>query len=96
MVPGGSDGSLNSVFYFSCAEGHGLFLPVRMLKKDNRFDTPSTSPTSPTPPIVEPPIPQNESQNESQNASPSASIPQEFLERMREQFLKSASVLNQG
>ncbi len=37
-VPGGGDGSKDGERYFYCANGHGLFLPVRMLKKDNRFD----------------------------------------------------------
>ena len=37
MVPGGHDGSLKDVSYFSCDHGHGLYLPYGRLKRDDRF-----------------------------------------------------------
>ena len=37
-MKGGGDGSIAGVQHFTCAEGHGLFLPLSRLKRDDRFD----------------------------------------------------------
>ena len=40
MVKGGGDGSYGGVVHFTCPLGHGLFLPLCRLKRDDRFDVP--------------------------------------------------------
>ena len=37
-MKGGGDGSIAGVLHFTCAEGHGLFLPLSLLKRDDRFN----------------------------------------------------------
>ena len=37
--PGGSSGELQGVHYFNCQKDHGIFLPLEMLKRDDRFDS---------------------------------------------------------
>jgi len=37
-VLGGCSGEFQGVKYFDCAPGHGLFFPVNLLKRDDRFD----------------------------------------------------------
>ena len=63
-VEGGGSGSFQGVSYFSCHQGHGLFLPVSHLKGDDRFsdaipdEAPSidSSITSGSPPKSKPTI----------------------------------------
>ena len=38
QVEGGGRGSFQGTSYFSCSDGHGLFLPTSRLKQDNRFE----------------------------------------------------------
>ncbi len=71
-VPGGGDGSKDGERYFYCANGHGLFLPVRMLKKDNRFDNIDSSSWNSPPPNQGTPEPQS-------NAASSESALNDFL-----------------
>ena len=35
---GGCSGEFQGVKYFGCAPDHGLFFPVNLLKRDDRFD----------------------------------------------------------
>ena len=37
--PGGSSGELQGEHYFNCQKDHGIFLPLEMLKRDDRFDS---------------------------------------------------------
>ena len=37
-VEGGHSGEFQGEQYFTCSPGHGLFLPVDRLKRDDRFD----------------------------------------------------------
>ena len=37
-VEGGRSGEFQGEEYFRCSPGHGLFLPVNRLKRDDRFD----------------------------------------------------------
>ena len=37
--PGGSSGELQGMHYFDCLKGHGIFLPLEMLERDDRFDS---------------------------------------------------------
>ena len=37
-VEGGHSGEFQGEQYFRCSPGHGLFLPVDRLKRDDRFD----------------------------------------------------------
>ena len=37
-MPGGTGGEYEGVRYFDC-EGHGLFLPVELVSKDDRFNS---------------------------------------------------------
>ena len=43
-MPGGTDGEYEGVRYFKCEDGHGLFLPVDLIARDDRFDSPVPSP----------------------------------------------------
>ena len=52
MVDGGGSGSFKDVSYFSCTEGHGLFLPLSRLRKDARFHESDGSETSATEPVA--------------------------------------------
>ena len=36
-VPGGGDGSINGERLFQYPDKHGLFLPMAIIKRDNRF-----------------------------------------------------------
>ncbi|XP_064396267.1 uncharacterized protein LOC135343202 [Halichondria panicea] len=91
-VPGGGDGSKDGERYFYCANGHGLFLPVRMLKKDNRFDNIDSSSWNSPPPNQGTPEPQS-------NAASSESALNDFLShpfaagwRSPEEVLKQAGL----
>ena len=48
QVEGGGSGSFLGISYFSCSDGHGLFLPTSRLKKDNRFEEETPTNTSAT------------------------------------------------
>ena len=37
-IPEGTDGTYHGVRYFTCEDGHGLFIEVGQIAKDNRFD----------------------------------------------------------
>ncbi len=48
-VQGGGPGSFQGIDYFNCSDGHGLFLPVSHLKRDNQFaEMDATSSEAPT------------------------------------------------
>ena len=52
MVDGGGSGSFKNVSYFSCPEGHGLFLPLSILRRDTRFHEGDGGETSATEPVT--------------------------------------------
>ena len=52
MVDGGGSGSFKDVSYFTCSEGHGLFLPLSRLRRDTRFYEGDDSETSSSEPSV--------------------------------------------
>ena len=91
-VPGGGDGSKDGERYFYCTNGRGVFLPVRMLKKDNRFDNIDSSSSNSPPPNQGTPEPQS-------NAASSESALNDFLShpfaagwRSPEEVLKQAGL----
>ena len=74
-MPGGTDGEYEGVRYFDC-EGHGLFLPVELVSKDDRFNSPASTPVTPLPSST-PPIAHSQSYCEpSATGGVSASPPQ--------------------
>ena len=48
QVEGGGPGSFQGTSYFSCSDGHGLFLPMSRLKRDNLFEEGTPTNTSAT------------------------------------------------
>ena len=52
-MKGGGDGSIAGVQHFTCADGHGLFLPLSRLKRDDRFDNAGEVESSESSPRVE-------------------------------------------
>lgn len=52
MVDGGGCGSFQNFSYFSCREGHGLFLPLSRLRRDTRFHEGDGDETSAREPVT--------------------------------------------
>ena len=77
-MKGGSSGTFQGNNYFSCSEGHGLFLPLSRLKRDNRFAEVDAN-------TDEAPTVSSDHDSESSQPSRSASAPED---RLRNLFLE--------
>ncbi len=95
-MPDGGNGSFDGSQHFQCHDGRAKFLPIRILKKDNRFQNngsppPSRSvpPNNGSPPPSRP-MPPNKTSSETSSATLL-----QFLEELRLP-VETTSVLNQG
>ncbi len=78
--------------YFYCANGRGVFLPVRMLKKDNRFDNIDSSSSNSPPPNQGTPEPQSNAASSESALNDFRSHPFAADWRSPEEVLKQAGL----